>query len=361
MATTRNSTLEGLRIIAMIAIVGHHYAVHGGVMETTGDAGTEIFLTVFSGFGKWGVDLFVLVGAYFFTTRPARGKALASIYAQVLPVSWLILAAALLWPTMQVSRNDVREGLLPVIFGEYWFVTVYVMLMLVGPYLAMLARALTRVQLLRLITAGTILWSVLTLLDRVWLGYSNFGWFMLVFMVAAYVRLHAIPGSARAWAFVAAGTGALMVSALVLVSWLRWSALGRPDALDWVRDYLAEQNSPLALGFAAAVLIAAVKARVTASRVVNYWATAAFGVYLIHDNPLVRRVLWDDLADTQATVREWWLPLHAIGWTLGVYVACSLAIFVLQPTVLRPALRATTAIRLRIERRLERTNAGTES
>src|SRR5690554_4841112 len=119
MPKRRNSTIEVLRIIAMIAIVAHHYGVHGGVMDGTNSAGTGVALSVISGFGKWGVNLFVLVGAYFMVERTTRGRALASIYSQVLPISWLILAFTAIFAIDTLSAGDAKTATLPVIFSQY--------------------------------------------------------------------------------------------------------------------------------------------------------------------------------------------------------------------------------------------------
>ncbi|WP_297081682.1 acyltransferase [uncultured Demequina sp.] len=348
----RNSSIEALRIAAMVGIVAHHYAVHGGVMGVTFDQDAAVTLSVASAFGKWGVDLFVLVGAYFMVKRPSRGRSLASIYAQVLPISLLILATFLVVAPDTVSGTEIKKSVLPVIFGQYWFVTAYVMLVLIAPYLAMVATGLTRVQLGRLIAVGVALWSVLNLVDGVWLYVSDLAWFALLFMIASYMRLHPLPGSRGAWIAAAFGTGVAIPVAMWIATTLRWNATGLPEDLGWTRWLVAGPYSPLSLAFAVALLGAVLKSRERQSRVVNYWAAAAFGVYLIHDNPMVRAWVWSDLVETPRQASSDWLLLTALGTTLVIYVACSAIIFVLQPVVLRPALRVTTAIRLRVEARL---------
>src|SRR5690554_2375037 len=215
MPKRRNSTIEVLRIIAMIAIVAHHYGVHGGVMDGTNSAGTGVALSVVSGFGKWGVNLFVLVGAYFMVERPTRGRPLANIVSQVLPISWLILGLTAIFALDTLTPGAAKASIMPVIFSQYWFVTAYVMLVLIGPYLALLARSLSRKQLGRLIAVGVVLWSLLIMVDGVWLGASNLGWFALLFMIAAYIKLHPIPGSRKTWTIAAISSVATMLFGLL--------------------------------------------------------------------------------------------------------------------------------------------------
>lgn len=336
----------------MVAIVAHHYAVHGGVMDGTNSAGTGVALSVISGFGKWGVNLFVLVGAYFMVERATRGRALANIFSQVLPISWLILGLTAIFAFDTLNPGVAKASIMPVIFSQYWFVTAYVMLVLIGPYLAFLARSLSRNQLQRLIVVGVALWSLLVMVDGVWLGASNLGWFALLFMIAAYIKLHPVPGSRKAWTIAAVASVAAIFFGLLAFTAYRWATVGDASGLAWPRELLAGEYSPLALASAVCVLVAAFKSPPTLSPVANYWASAAFGVYLIHDHALVRRWLWTDWVNTPSAAGYWWLPLHALVAVIAVYVGASLIIVALRPIVLNPALRGATAVRRRVEARL---------
>ena len=62
----RNSNLELLRIIAMVFIVSHHFAVHGfGDCNFVISNPNNYLIYLLSIFGKIGVDIFVLISAYF--------------------------------------------------------------------------------------------------------------------------------------------------------------------------------------------------------------------------------------------------------------------------------------------------------
>lgn len=62
----RNSNLELLRIVSMILIIMHHYAVHGGfdLLNTELDL-NRIWIQILSIGGKIGVNCFVLITGYF--------------------------------------------------------------------------------------------------------------------------------------------------------------------------------------------------------------------------------------------------------------------------------------------------------
>ncbi len=66
----RNSSLELLRIIAMILIVVHHYAVHSGfIYEYQPFTASKLIMQTLSIFGKVGVNIFILISTYFLCSQ----------------------------------------------------------------------------------------------------------------------------------------------------------------------------------------------------------------------------------------------------------------------------------------------------
>lgn len=64
----RQSNLELLRIITMLAIIAHHYVVNSGVtgqFDLTSLNINTIFLQLWGMWGKTGINIFVLISGYF--------------------------------------------------------------------------------------------------------------------------------------------------------------------------------------------------------------------------------------------------------------------------------------------------------
>ena len=76
---------------------------------------------------------------------------------------------------------------------------------------------------------------------------------------------------------------------------------------------------------AAALFWAFLQWEMRPNRFVNAVASAAFGVYLIHDNNVLRPWLWGALVRTQAFGHAPWMPLHAVFWALAIFAACAAA------------------------------------
>lgn len=340
----RNSTIEVYRILAMVAIVSYHYGVHGGVLGS-GDldtAGAERFLVGYSSMGKWGVDVFVLIGAYFMAQASVkdgtifRWKGLRSILIQVWSTSWIILAAALLWMPERVDAESTWRAIFPVATDFYWFVTIYVMLMVLSPFINILVKAMTRRQHATLMGILFVAWGALSLIPGVTLGANSMTWFVELYLIAAFVAKYPIRGNAKAW-----GASAVVLAVAVPMSALVAFdvAAAHPD-LGFDPALVRAQYAPFVALSAVFGLIAVTKLRPRHSPAINSIAAATFGVYLITDNAILRPLLWEDWVGTKAAaLSPEWLPLHAIAFTVIVYVAATLIELVRERLIQRPLVR----------------------
>ena len=59
-------------------------------------------------------------------------------------------------------------------------------------------------------------------------------------------------------------------------------------------------------------------------RLIRWVGPLTLGVYLIHENPFVRRELWKHWIHTQSMYDSSWLLVHFFATVLGIFVACIL-------------------------------------
>ena len=91
-------------------------------------------------------------------------------------------------------------AVLPTITSQYWFATAYVLLYLFMPYLQILVKTMTQKQHFNLILILLFIWSVIPTLLLGSPGYSNLGWLICMWLIAAYIRLyHNSIDSVKVW------------------------------------------------------------------------------------------------------------------------------------------------------------------
>lgn len=86
----RKSNIELLRILAILMIVGVHFASYSGISSSFSLNPNYMWLTMLSHGGKIGVALFTLISAYFLSRSEFKWKKLAKLYFDVFFYSLVI-------------------------------------------------------------------------------------------------------------------------------------------------------------------------------------------------------------------------------------------------------------------------------
>ena len=73
------------------------------------------------------------------------------LWVKTLVYSWIILICALIFHFVVFNKRDLLYAFFPVIFDEYWFITSYIVLILLTPILNIAIRKFDRKNLLILI------------------------------------------------------------------------------------------------------------------------------------------------------------------------------------------------------------------
>lgn len=230
----RQANYELLRIIAMLMVVTLHYLSHTGMLLTAGGEGGSVRVLgmLAESFCIVAVNVYVLISGYFLVEAGFKAKRIVTLVCQVLFYS-VMIPLIMMGAGLAVSDGEggiyrLQQYLFPLQSEHYWFAASYVYLYLFMPVLNAAAKAMSKKQLQ--ITIGGLLFlfcgvkSIVPMrfaMDR--FGY-DFGWFLCVYLLAAYIRLYGCPlvrDAKRAWGMYigccllifAMGTGLYMVNA----------------------------------------------------------------------------------------------------------------------------------------------------
>ncbi len=194
----RNANFELLRIVAMLMIIVLHYNSHAGVLLELGVPASkvQIFATMLEGFCITGLNTYVFLSGYFLSRSSIRPGRVLQLIAQVYFYTIGVSLAMILVGTYVIhSDNSVFKTvqyLFPISSEHYWFVTAYIIMYVFAPIMNAAVNTLTRKQL-KWSILGLLLWfcfiksviPVMFVTDHY--GY-DFGWFLCLYLIAAYVR-----------------------------------------------------------------------------------------------------------------------------------------------------------------------------
>lgn len=326
MPSKRQSNFELLRIVAMFMIIALHYLVKGNVAAPYSESRSLVNYTAWlvEAFCIVAVDCYVLLSGYFLVESEWKPGRVLSLLCQVLFYS-LVVPAVMLGVGM-ISIHDLGlydwiGFLFPIGTEHYWFATAYLFLYLFAPLLAAGIKKMEKKTLRRVIALLLIFFSVeKTVLpiplvtDRC--GY-DYGWFLCLFLVAAYLRLYGCK-------WLEEKKHGLLLYAGMCVCLFAVSAVAgllgeRAEAFSYYADMPFTYNHLLCLLGAVGLFAAFRKLRIREGRaadIIRRVAPYTFGVYLLHEHLLIRYE-WMNWLRVDA-VRESFLFLPHMLWCVGV-------------------------------------------
>ena len=311
MSKNRKSNIELLRIVAMGLIVLSHYATHSPARSYADGFVSNVVLDCLS-LGALGVDLFVMITGYFVSATGFRSssffRTLAKTYA------YGILFAVVAFFFLGASPLSCARTLIPGSVGaQQWFIAPYLFMYLFAPVLNYLLHGVSRDSLKRLLVLSVVCFSVLPGLFKIDFMMSRFVWFCFLYVVAAYYRMYGF-GIVREHA------GSLFVGSIAVALGLTVVARLVGGYIPFVGShatFFLAAYSPLLLIASVALFELFLRLEIQ-SGLVNKIASATFGVYLIHDNELMRDAIWGPVAALQG-----FGVLGGLAYTALVYLVCS--------------------------------------
>ena len=338
----RSSNFELMRIFAMFLIITYHYALFSNFRFSAADITfnrvlyQSMFLT-----GKTGVNLFVMVSGYFMVkSGRARTEKVLQLWGQAffyIVGIWLIFHKKINGMNSMV-QDTLKGKIFFLSSGVQWFISTYIVMYLISPYLNVMLTALPRNACRRLLVLTGVLWCLIPTLS--WIPGlvvtefqgSDLAFFLFLYCLGGYLRLYHEDdrkGAGRRF-LCAAGITALCLGIIIAVDIWNNRKLGKLRLLDYLFNY---QNHVLILLLSLFLFLGFKELRIKNSRAVNLISSLTFGIYLIHDNWQIRRYLWNNIIKGPAFQDSpWFLPV-SLGYITAVFCACGVIELVRQLTI----------------------------
>ena len=353
----RNYGIDSLRIVSMFMVVLVHLLGHGGLAESVEKYSLEFFIVYLLGYAaKCSVDCFVLISGYVGIFAKHRYSSLAQLWLKVLFYSvGITLIFELLRPEV-VGKKNLILSFFPILSNQYWYFTSYFFLFLFMPFLNAAINNVGRKRLLLTLSVIVLLTSVVYPLTmaaagsdylRLSGGYSVL-WFMILYLVGAYIRKYGFLRNVRRIWFILS----FVVSVIL--------TLGSKLAIGFfsMRIFSTVKYDSLYTHYqSVTILISALSLLLIFERtdfkgvwrkIIAAISPLSFGVYLIHDNNLIRENLIKDRFAGMAEYPAVVMALSITASALCVFAVC------IGIDGIRELLFRVLGVRSRLERLEER-------
>lgn len=322
----RESNFEVLRTIAMFFIVVYHCLTHGVGDEygfnvaSIASLSNVLFSDFMLVFSSLAVNLYVMISGYFLSDKDFKPSRIVRIWVSACFYSCVITIIFMVIQITPVDMISLGKSIFPLSTDAYWFVTQFIGLLILSPFLTMIVRQISYRQYLFLLVAGAFLClSIIPdfpLAKRFHVAHGNSVWsFAYLFLIAGFIKRYLRKYPPLRLLLIITLIGLLLLASEMVLGfrnnniylyWLNYNGL--PFVLT-VSVFMFFRQLVVPDNF--------------------FWnlfvklAPYTFGVYLIHDNLLVRGWLWPTVS-LSTFCDKIYFPLVIMGLCVLLFIVCSL-------------------------------------
>ena len=304
--TERNLSIEVLRILAMLGIILLHAQTKTGWLNQfeVGKPGWVV---------SWGihavcmtsVNLYVLISGYFLSQSKVSFKKVFVLWASAF--TWGLIVAVIDWVNngFWITPDYLIGLIFPISTRKYWFLTVYVALYLLAPFINRLIDVLSQKQHQSIIAVSIVLFSILPsvlpyggedgIVGVNGIGGTNLVWFVVLYIIAAYIRKY---GRQKTGVTIVKypAVSAVAIAGMLLFQWLMKcldDRIGFGGSYGtWFYNYASILSLAASLGFFNLALSVRIRETAWKKKLIFFLAQGTFGIYLFHEAPRMRFILW---------------------------------------------------------------------
>lgn len=286
----RKSNFELLRIISMLMIIGLHYFGNCNANELLGrDSNNYYVYYIIQSLFICSVNVFVLITGYFSVNEVfIKMRKIVVLLIDVIfwgAIGYFVLISLGL---DVFNFKEFIKNCIPFIVGRLWFLKVYIILVLLIPFINILIKNISKSNFKALIIICTILFSV-------WPSFfphppvtdSGFGiiQFIYLYLIAAYIRIHLTNYPKPI----------ICLLGYLISAYIIYFIMVNEIGYSWSYNYLFViiESIFLFLLFAQFTF---------KSKIINNFASSSFVVYLIHSCESFMVIIYDWIFDSKNAI-----------------------------------------------------------
>ncbi|WP_252230183.1 acyltransferase [Clostridium sp. ZBS15] len=314
---SRDSNFELFRIVLMIMVISIHYLLHGGVLKnlTPDDTNYYIVNIIYSCI-RVAVNCFVLISGYFGIKFSI--KKLIKFELQILFYSISIFIIFTYSGVMEFNIVELKKSLTPMISREWWFITTYLLLYIISPYVNIVRDKLSKENYIKLLLIGLFFCIIAPtfrfnplLTNR---GFSLYN-FIFLYLIGGYIRKYYDKNISK-YKFL---FSYIIFSGLTFYYNLLINDIKNTVAYDYDSIFIFGATISLTMFFKSVKL---------KSGIINSISPMVFGIYLIHDHEYVRKFIYTQIFNTNKYYTSNLLLINAIKTIGCIFVVCLIIEFI---------------------------------
>ena len=302
----RKSNFELLRIVSMFFIIIWHVIMHGKMLDNCHNETITILMTIVQYIIVVHVNSFILVTGYFQSKSKFKIEKLIKLILQVIFYSSIIyLLSIKLKLVNDFNYLNIFDKINLNALGDYWFIKTYIIIYIFSDYINKFIDCLNKRQLYKFLIIGFLIFSIIPVISRSILLYNdgyNFFHFIYIYIIGATLRKYPLKENYYFKNFTINQYKCIVLFIFILFSYLNYSFMivgnnfGDYGSLStYIKSVMTHNSLGYSNPFIIIQSIAFFELFNTIeikNRLINYLSKYVFGIYLFHDNPIVRKNIY---------------------------------------------------------------------
>ena len=325
----RESNLELLRIICMVFLVAHHFAVHGGLLGLDFSLPKYVGL-IFLPVGKICFIAFIAISMFFLVDGTNKSERFLKCWLEV--IFYSVSLTIITWFMGGCIRfRDLVSSFFVMISNSHGFAASYLLFLLIYPFILKATKKTTKKQARYLLIV--VFWiQILSQIFRTWTGYtqpvfSELTLFIFCYVLSLNLKRYPIKQLDNKWFD-------FFLVLLIYVYVYSINMVAYTGNLNEMSSFLCgitgDESSIFFIVGGYALFYFFKNLHIPNSKMINYIASCTFGVLLIHDHNFFRHLFWNDVVKTQIHFKSDKFVLWFVISVIGVYITCSTIDFLRQ-------------------------------
>ena len=321
----RNSSLELLRIIGIFFIILRHYCenvIPFADITTANWSWRIIFLQVNTAWGMVANNIFTLISGYFMISKKVNWKRIVCLIAEMFFYSWIIMIILYGFRISSFSIGDMIKQLIPVWFGETWYVNCYIVFCCFLPFINPFLDGLSKENYKKFLVVFFLIACVArTFLAETFIGFwQSVDHFVFMFALGGYIKKYGIVSTIH-WKFVFL-CSIMLISLSVIVLSCGGMLLNINKLVGTSALYFTSGDKILCVIASVSLFLWVINIKPFHNKRINSLSRSVLGVFLIHFNPLLRGVLWYKISPNADYINTNAIVLHCIIKVSIIFIVC---------------------------------------
>lgn len=316
--TVRNSNLEILRILCVIAIIYSH-ASSQGELFTVIPNDPQISYFMLTGFDRIACGVFIVISAWFLCDKPFKSDRFLRTWLTVFTLSVPLMLFCVYYAKIDVVWDTLSSVFFPLTRIPLWFCSYYLMLLLLSPILNVIINELSEIKQKYLLCVFFV-FMVIPASVSVHYGVMNHELFHFIFLylLTGYLKNH----PAKCFSNQLFNASMFFIMTLLILIIRVGGHLGilgdlSDDAIDLGESYRTRLQSLPNLVSVFCLFFFFNNLKQRHIPIVNYISNLTLGIYVFHQTPVFRDYLWIEVFKNRAHQND---LKYALMVGIGVYL-----------------------------------------